>query len=266
MGNGNGPRTTDRNLMFHALLTAFRTLTIIPIPGKDTENFSRSLCFFPLVGALLGIVVFLLYRIGGLMGLEHPFVLAVLSLAVITWLTGGLHIDGLGDVADAFGGGKTKEDILEILKDPRKGSFGVCAIVFDILIKAGCWQFFLECGAPWFIFWSLVFSRAMQGFAIAFMPNARAESIAAPFGQGGKLTRISVLLAFLVAWLAAAWLLSPRASLVLALCSLAVTSVFALYCWRKIRGITGDCVGATNEIAEITSLLGGMVFLNGAVE
>lgn len=252
--------------MFHALLTAFRTLTIIPIPGKDTEDFSRSLWFFPLVGALLGFIVLLLYHGAWLMGLKHPFVLAVLSLAVITWLTGGLHIDGLGDVADAFGGGKTKENILEILKDPRKGSFGVCAIVFDILIKAGCWQFFFESGNPWFIFWSLVFSRAMQGFAVAFIPNARAESIAAPFGQGGKFSRISVILAFLVAALAAAWVLSPHTSLVFALCSLSVTLVFTFYCWRKIRGITGDCVGATNELAEIAVLLGGMVFLNGAVE
>ena len=253
-------------IMIQDILTAFRTLTVIPIPGKDTENFPRSLCFFPLVGALLGFVVLILYHSAGLMGLKHPFVLAVLSLAVTTWLTGGLHIDGLGDVADAFGGGKTKEHILQILKDPRMGSFGVCAIVFDILIKAGCWQFFFERGTPWFIFWSFVFSRAMQGLAIAFIPNARAESIAAPFGQGGTSARISVILAYLLAGLAAAWHLSTPAALACALCSLAVTLVFGFYCWRKIQGITGDCVGATNEIAEIAGLLGEMVFIYGVVE
>lgn len=247
--------------MLRAMLTAFRTLTIIPIPGKDTEDFSRSLFFFPLAGALLGCIVLFLYHGAWLLGFEHPFVLAVLSLAVITWLTGGLHIDGLGDAADAFGGGKTKENILEILKDPRKGSFGVCAIVFDILIKTGCWQFFFESGNPWFIFWSLVFSRAMQAIAVAFIPNARAESMAAPFGQGGKFSRLSVLLAFLLVWLAATWLLPPRASLVFASGSLAVTSVFAFYCWRRIRGITGDCVGATNELAEISVLLGGITVI-----
>jgi adenosylcobinamide-GDP ribazoletransferase len=247
--------------MFHAILTAFRTLTIIPIPGKDTENFSLSLCFFPLAGALLGFVVLLLVHVAGAIGFKHPFILALLSLAVVTWLTGGLHIDGLGDVADAFGGGKDREHILQLLKDPAMGSFGVCVIVFDILIKAGCWQFFFERGNPWFVFWSLVFSRAMQGLAVAFLPNARAESIAAPFGQGGKFAKVSVILAYLVTGLAAGWLLSPSAALVFSLCSLAAALLFAFYCWRKLQGITGDCVGATNEIAEISALVGGMILL-----
>src|SRR4030042_7156087 len=240
--------------MIQDVLTAFRPLTIIPIPGKDTENFSRTLSFFPLVGALLGLVVFILCHGAGAIGFKHPFILALLSMAIVTWLTGGLHIDGLGDVADAFGGGKTKEHILQLLKDPAMGSFGVCAIIFDILIKAGCWQFFIEMGNPWFIFWSFVFSRSMQGLAIAFIPNAHAESIAAPFGQGGKSARISVILAYLVTGLAAAWLLSPSAALVCALCSLALTLLFGFYCWRRIQGITGDCVGATNELAEVSML------------
>ena len=247
-------------VMILEILTAFRTLTIIPIPGKDTENFSRSLCFFPLVGALLGFVVLILYHSAGAIEFKHPFILALLSMTIVTWLTGGLHIDGLGDVADAFGGGKNREQILQLLKDPAMGSFGVCALVFDILIKAGCWEFFLEKGNPWFIFWSFVFSRSMQGVVIAFIPNARAESIAAPFGQGGKSARISVLLAYLVSGLAAAWFLSPSAALVCALCSLAATLLLGFYCWRKLQGITGDCVGAISEIAEITMLVGGMVF------
>ncbi|MCU0596904.1 MAG: adenosylcobinamide-GDP ribazoletransferase [Desulfobacterota bacterium] len=251
--------------MFRAILTAFRTLTIIPVPGKDTENFSRSLCFFPLVGAVLGFVVLFLHHGAEAIGFNDPFVLALLSMAFVTWLTGGLHIDGLGDVADAFGGGKNKEHILQLLKDPAMGSFGVCSIVFDILIKAACWQFFFEIGNPWFIFWSVVFSRAMQGLAIAFIPNARAESIAAPFGQGGNFAKTSVILAYLFAALAAVWLLSFPVALACALSSLGAASLFLFYCLRKLQGITGDCVGATNEIAEISVLLGGMILVNGVL-
>jgi adenosylcobinamide-GDP ribazoletransferase len=245
--------------MLREMLTAFRTLTIIPVPGKDTQNFSRSLCFFPLVGALLGFVVLLLVHSAVAVGFQHPLIWALLSMAVVTWLTGALHVDGLGDVADAFGGGKSKEHILQLLKDPAMGSFGVCAIVFDILIKAGCWAFYFERGTPWFIFWSLVFSRALQGLVVAFMPNARVESIAAPFGQGGSFVRMSVILAYLATGFAASWLLPLSAALACALCSLAVTLLFGFYCWRKLQGITGDCVGATNEIAEISVLLTGMV-------
>jgi adenosylcobinamide-GDP ribazoletransferase len=187
-------------------------------------------------------------------------------MAIVTWLTGGLHIDGLGDVADAFGAGKNKEHILQLLKDPAMGSFGVCAIVFDLLIKTGCWQFLFERGTPWFIFWSFVLSRAIQGLAIAFIPNARTESIAAPFGQGGNSVRISVVLAYLLSGIAASWLLSPHAAIVCALGSLGTGLLFASYCWRKLQGITGDCIGAVNEIAEISVLLGGIFLVNGVLE
>jgi adenosylcobinamide-GDP ribazoletransferase len=246
--------------MWRYLLTAFRTLTILPLPGKDANDFSRSLAFFPMVGALLGLVVLILYHAGLTAGFQHTPVLAVLSLAVVTWLTGGLHIDGMGDVADAFGGGRTKERVLQILKDPRMGSFGVCAIVFAILTKAWCWQFYFEKGDPWIVFWSLVFSRSMQGFLIAFVPNARADSIAAPFGFRSRFVKISLVVSFVIGGFAAFWLSSLSTAMVSAGFSLAVTVLFGLYCWRRIQGITGDCVGAANEIAEISVLVGGMVF------
>jgi adenosylcobinamide-GDP ribazoletransferase len=240
------------------ILTAFRTLTILPISGKDTDQFSSTLCFFPLVGALLGFFVLLLYKGAGIIQFEHPAIFALLSLAIITWLTGGLHIDGLGDVADAFGGGKTKEHVLRILKDPRMGSFGVCAIVFAVLMKAWCWQAYFEKSNPWMIFWSLVFSRVMQGILVAFVPSARNESIAAPFGAGGGFPRFSVLVSCLIAGLAAAWISSIGTALICAGCSLAVTVLAGFYFWKRIQGITGDCVGATNEIVEIAVLLGGL--------
>ena len=240
------------------MLTAFRTLTIIPIPGKDTENFSRSLCFFPLVGALLGFVVLILYHSAGAIGFKHPFILALLSMAIVTWLTGCLHVDGLGDAADAFGGGRTKEEVLRILKDSRMGSFGVCVIVFDLLIKASCWQLYLDQDRMEVIVWSLVFARSTQALMIAFLPNAREESIAAPFGQGGKIVRGLTLLSFLITVLIAAFTISPFAAFIYGGCAVLFAAPFALYCWKKIGGITGDCVGAANELAEVAVLLGGI--------
>jgi cobalamin synthase len=63
----------------------------------------------------------------------------------------------------------------------------------------------------------------------------------------------------LLAAISAAWLFSPQAALICALCSLGTALIFGVYCWNKLQGITGDCVGATNEIAEISVLVGGMV-------
>jgi len=248
--------------MFAAFGTALRTLTILPIPGKDTARFARTLVYFPAVGALLGGLVPGLYKGAALLGLESSLLLAILALAGITWLTGCLHIDGLGDVADAFGGGHTKEQVLQILKDPRMGSFGISAIAFDILLKVGCWHFLFQQGRWMAIFWSLVFGRSMQALMVLFFPNARGESIAAPFGRAGAFDKGAALFAFLAAGFMAAWLDSPFHAAVYSGCAVMVAAFFGLYCWRKIRGITGDCLGATNELAEIAVLLGAILFLN----
>lgn len=243
------------------MLTAFRTLTIIPLPGKDADDLSRSLFYFPVVGAFLGLIVTSLSAVAAWIGFSHPGILATLSVALITWITGCLHVDGFGDVADAFGARKTKERTLEILKDPRMGSFGVTAIVLALLIKVGTWQFFLAHGKAGAILWSLVFARSIQGLLIAFMPNARTGSIALAYRVGTTLDKGMVIFSFLAAITIAVFSVSPSASVTFAASSLLVTTLFALYCLRKIGGITGDCVGAASELAEISVLLGGMMVM-----
>jgi len=245
--------------MWRNVLTAFRTLTILPLPGKDAPDLSRTLFFFPLVGAFLGFIVLVLAMAAEWIGFSHPPVLAALSVALITWITGCLHVDGLGDAADAFGGGKTKERTLEILKDPRMGSFGVTAIVLALLIKVGCWQFFLVHGEAQAIVWSLVFARSMQGLLIAFLPNARAESIAGAFRVKGLFGKGMVALSFLATGAVAAYSASFPGAVTFAFSSLLVSALFAVYCFRKIGGITGDCLGAANELVEITILLSAML-------
>jgi adenosylcobinamide-GDP ribazoletransferase len=143
------------------------------------------------------------------------------------------------------------------------GSFGVCAIVFAVLMKAWCWQACFEKNDPWMIFWSLVFARVMQGILVALVPSARKESMAAPFGAGGRFPRFAVLVACLIASLAAGGMSSIGTAVIYTGCSLAVTGLAGFYCWKRIRGITGDCVGATNELVEIAVLLGGLFLGTG---
>ncbi len=245
--------------MWRSLLTAFRTLTILPLPGRDAKDLSRTLFFFPLVGAFLGAVVIALFAGAKGLGFPSPQVLAALSVALITWLTGCLHVDGIGDVADAFGAGKGKERILDLLKDPRMGSFGVTAIVLDLLIKVWSWQFFLARREVAVVVWSMVFARSVQGLFITFIPNARSASTAGPFRVNSTPGKAMVVLSFLGTGMVAAYLWSIAASLVFAGSSLLVSAVFALYSLKKIDGITGDCVGATNELVEISVLLSGMM-------
>lgn len=250
--------------MLRDVLTAFRTLTILPLPGEDTRDLSRTLFYFPLVGAFLGFVAVLVFAGAERLEAGHPQIVAALSVALITWFTGCLHVDGLGDVADAFGAGKSKEQILEILKDPRMGSFGVTAIVLGLLLKVWCWQEFFARGEVGVVVWSLVFARSMQGLLIAFVPNARKGSIAGAFAVRTFSGKAVVILSFLLTAMAGAVHASFSSAVVFASSALIASALFGLYCVKKIDGITGDCVGAANELAELGVLLGALAFSSPA--
>ena len=93
--------------MLSALVTAMRTLTVLPVPGRDTDTFSRSLFWFPVVGLLLGLMQAALGYFG------HQFAWNELAAALVLLggiaLSRGMHADGLADVADGFWGGRAKE-------------------------------------------------------------------------------------------------------------------------------------------------------------
>ena len=119
--------------MLRELITAIRTLSILPVPGKGTEDLSSALSWFPVVGALLGGLLYLLALIASSVtdGRWPEGVAAILLLAAVV-LTRGLHLDGLADWADAFGGGQDRDHTLAIMKDPGTGAASMGS-------RATCW-------------------------------------------------------------------------------------------------------------------------------
>jgi len=243
--------------MFGPFVTAFRTLTIIPLPGKETDEFPLSILGFPLVGLFLGGVVLLFYYIMQFWTAPAAPLFVLLALSAESFLTGALHLDGLGDCADAFPGKRDQKQILEILKDSRMGTFGVCAIMFDLLFKFLLWSFCFEQAHIRIILISLVISRTMQGCLLVTMPNARSEGIASAFA-GNHFLRHKILAGIMLATVSASCvILSPTSFTFIAtlFAAAVVTFLWALYCKKKIRGITGDCLGGLNELVELTVLL-----------
>ena len=111
--------------MLCGLITAFRTLTIFPVPGQEASDYCSALPFFPVVGFALGLLLWLVSLVDKLIsGSGWPMGIAALMLLANIISTRALHLDGLADFADALGGGWDRARRLEIMKDARLGVFG----------------------------------------------------------------------------------------------------------------------------------------------
>jgi len=239
--------------VLRGFVTALRTLTILPIPGKEAGRMADALSWFPVVGFLLATVLLVLARALDFLtgGWNEGSAAVVLSVSAI--LTRGLHLDGLSDWADGFGGGSTREATLAIMKDPRAGAFGVVALVLVLLAKWAAFSRLIETGAFHWVIPAFVVSRmAMVELAVC-LPYARSEGgTAAPFVKGARTSHrfISLLtaLALVLAW-------SGTAGLILMTAGWAASHILGLWFRRRVGGLTGDLLGACSELVETGLLL-----------
>jgi adenosylcobinamide-GDP ribazoletransferase len=237
--------------MINNVISAIRILTAVPIPGKDCEKIENALYAFPVVGALLGGILWLLA------GIPMPnMALAAILLTAQTLLTRGFHLDGMADAADGFGGGYTKERALEIMKDSRIGAFGAMALILTLLLKFALFCTLLEYGFASGIFAAMVISRTAQVFQCLTLPYARPSGTAAATVQNAQPRHLIIALILCALFLLAVGL----HNLLLTAAGLLAAFLWGRYCKKRVGGITGDLLGATNEIVEIT-VLTGVLFL-----
>ena len=229
------------------LISAFRTLTILPVPGRDAENLANALPFFPIVGAFLGIVVALTaFAIAHY--LDWNVGAGAVGVALAAWLTRALHLDGLADVADALGAGRTRERRLEIMKDPHIGTFGVVTVVAALLLKTAAIVKLAALPQPSWIVVPFIVSRTVQVQLAAALPYARAAG-----GKGQPFVDNAGAAHLVAAAVVAAVLCFAVAGFgaVLAL-SISLAAAMALSRWMKVNfgGVTGDLLGMASESVE----------------
>lgn len=247
--------------MLKPLVTAIRTLTILPVPGKDTEDLASSIPFFPFAGFIIGIVFTGLYIALKILIPDLLFINSVILVLATTILTGGLHLDGIGDVFDAFPGGKSKEKILKILKDSRLGTFGMLAVFFDLFIKISFTQYVFKYTELILIIpFSFIFGRVAQGIILISVPYARDSKGTGFHYSAYKKTKkvlffIFVIISFIFWYVLTGFISGFLFILIPLIAGLLSFFIFILICKRKLGGITGDCVGAVNELFEITFVL-----------
>ncbi|MCL6601441.1 MAG: adenosylcobinamide-GDP ribazoletransferase [Paenibacillus sp.] len=250
---------------------AFQFLSRFPVksqPGFSPELLKRSVVYYPLVGAAIGLCTALCAAAATL--LLPPLPAAVITLILWVGLTGGLHLDGWMDSADALLSYRPRERMLEIMKDSRVGAMGVLACVLLLMLKASLLAALLE-GSSLFelplLLLPLIWSRWFMVRAMSRWPLARAgEGLAGSFaGMPPLLERRALLSAALLSLAAgalpalgegtAAWPLQLAAVLLLPGAAWICGTLAARRISSRLGGLTGDIYGALNELLEAALLL-----------
>ena len=238
-----------------AVRTSIAFLTRLPL-GQQTSatgtDIARASWAFPVAGIVVGLIGGVVYALMYRLGLG-PWPSAALSVAATLAVTGCLHEDGLADTADGFGGGATRERKLEIMRDSRIGTYGVCALTFSILLRVAVIATLVQ---PSLAVWALIAAhggaRATLPIFMAFVMPARDDGLSRAAGQP---TQQNAMIAGVLGVLILVVFLGPLAGIA-ALVLLAV--VMGLMAWlssSQIGGQTGDVLGALEQAGELAILL-----------
>jgi len=230
-------------------LTRLRYGPAVPIGGAAIAQGAWA---FPIAGVLVGLIGAVVYLIVHRMGLPS-WPAAALSVAATMAVTGCLHEDGLADTADGFGGGQTRELKLDIMRDSRIGTYGVCALVLSILLRVSALASLADTAlvVPALIA-SHSAARASLPVFMYFVPPARREGLSASTGQP---PREGVIAAAALGVLIVALCLGPVLAIAALILLVVVIALLAWLSLAQIDGQTGDVLGAVEQVSEIAILL-----------
>lgn len=250
------------NEKMKSLIIAFSMYSKIPMPHVqwDEEGMRYALCFLPVVGAVVGAVLWLVGRLLLYMGVGSLLFACVMTVIPVL-VTGGIHLDGFLDTMDGINSFAPKEKRLEILKDPNCGAFGVIGGLVYFTLSVGLWS---QAGEKALLpaALSCVLSRSLGALSVVCFPKAKKTGLAAEFGsKAAKKTAAAVLVLF--ALLSAGMLLFIQAAVGLAmLLGAALCFLYHYYnCRVNFDGITGDLAGFFIQLCELVCL-GAAVLIN----
>ena len=238
------------------LVGATRFLTRLPTPAETAfapDAIDRSARYFPLVGQLVGLLCAGVWLAAGRLWPGWPA--AALAVGAGVLVTGALHEDGLADTADGLGGGRDRERRLAIMKDSRIGSYGALALSIVVVLRIAL----LAGMAPWPGAVALVVAhggaRAAAVIVMTALPYAGDPRAAKISPAPGDVTWPEAGLALaLGAWPLVG--LEPGRAVLAAGLAVAAAAAVALTARRLIGGVTGDVLGAVEQVAEVALLMG----------
>jgi len=236
------------------LILLIQFLTRIPINihlDVTREDLSKAVIYFPIVGYIVGGILSLVYL--SLNASIDQLILVFLVVMIQVIITGGLHIDGLSDTFDGIYSGREKSKILEIMKDPNVGTFGVLSILFAIGFKFVL-LYKIENQMLWVLLLMPVFSRVCVMIASYKGHYARKNGLGNLFIE--QVTKKQLLIGLFFTMVPMYFVQSIYLGL---LVNVLFTVWFVSYVSKKIGGITGDTLGAIVELNEVIFL--GVIYI-----
>lgn len=245
--------------LWNSFKIAFTMYSRIPVPEAEwtEENTAYAMCFFPLVGAVNGVLTW-----GGFLLKESllnrgitfgALFFPVIMVLVPIFVTGGIHLDGFLDTQDALASWQSKEKRLEILKDPHTGSFAVLSCGVYLLAYTGVYSS-VSLESVKVTAFSFLLSRTLSGLSVLCFPQARkeGEGLAASFSaHAAKRMGRSVLLGYLVVLCGVIAVIGKYTGI----CSLAAAGLMYAYYYRlsvkRFGGMTGDLAGYFLQMCEL---------------
>ncbi|WML35986.1 adenosylcobinamide-GDP ribazoletransferase [Clostridium sp. OS1-26] len=234
-------------------LLMIQFLTRIPVNISlpcEKDDFRRASIFFPVIGLVVGGIQWGVYKLLTNIIPINTVIIIILIVGVI--VTGAIHIDGLGDTCDGFFAFKGSDRIIEIMKDSRIGTYACIAIVMDLLLKYTLFSFIV----PKFSI-ALIAAPMISRCSVLFLgfKGKTAKSTGTGNFFIGNVGIVQFIIGLIITVGVLSLLMTPRYIVILLIAALALSFAFNLFCEKRIGGLTGDTLGANNELVEILTLI-----------
>ena len=248
------------------LAACLRFFSRLPVPALPEEpaphgppDFRTAPRMLPVAGLLLALPAALVLVLAWELRLG-PFVASALALAVAALVTGAIHEDGLADVADGFGGGRTRERRLEIMRDSRIGAYGGTALVLSLALRLGALATLLDRSgalAALALILAASVSRTAALVPMAMLDPARPDGAAASVGRPERFALgLAAGLCLALGLLGTALGLPPLGVALMLVLAPGAAFALTLLARERIGGQSGDVIGACQQVAEMAALIG----------
>ena len=243
--------------ILRSLCSAFLMYSRIPMPTVEwkEENRRYSLCFFPLIGVVIGALFMLWFRLGTFLGVGKLLFGAVFAVIPVI-VTGGIHLDGFCDVCDAKACCGTKEKMLEVMSDPRTGAFAVINLALYLIVQTGAYSEINGMGAATVCALGFVLSRSLSGLAAVTFRSAKGSGALWNFAKPAhrKITVFTEIV-FIIMTSALMILAFPAGGAAAVVGNAFVFLYYRIFSYRKFGGITGDLAGYFLQLSELCTAL-----------